>query len=120
MLDRIRGKIRVLFVCTQNKLRSKTAEMLFSGHAAYSVRSAGTGHDAPVKVSAKLLRWADRILVMEQQHVDHLEAHFAEALRGKVVDCLEIPDEFDYMQPELCAILERKVAAVLGPPPGTR
>ena len=33
---------KLLFVCSQNNLRSLTAEKLFDGFPAYQVRSAGT------------------------------------------------------------------------------
>ena len=39
---------RILFVCTQNKLRSPTAEQVFSSWADLEVASAGLGNDAAV------------------------------------------------------------------------
>jgi predicted protein tyrosine phosphatase len=38
---------RVLFICSQNELRSPTAERVFSGRRDLEVASAGLNHDAP-------------------------------------------------------------------------
>ncbi|MEO1186256.1 MAG: phosphotyrosine protein phosphatase, partial [Cyanobacteria bacterium J06636_27] len=35
-------------------------------------------------------------------------------MKGKRVVCLDIPDEYDYMQPELIKILKKKVLPLLG------
>lgn len=37
---------KVLFVCSQNRLRSPTAEQVFSRRRDLEVESAGTNHDA--------------------------------------------------------------------------
>jgi len=60
---------KVLFVCSQNRLRSATAERVFGGRAGLDVRSAGTDHDARVPVSGDLVSWADVILGMQRAHV---------------------------------------------------
>src|SRR5262245_26993563 len=112
LLHRLRRPLtglRLLFVCTQNRLRSKTAETVFQGDG-FAARSAGTGAIAEVKVDAAILGWADLVFVMEEHHLAHLQAHFADALAGKPVVCLDIPDDYDYMQPELVALLRQKVA----------
>jgi predicted protein tyrosine phosphatase len=59
---------RILFVCSQNKLRSPTAEAVFANHAAVEVDSAGLNHDAVVPLSPEQIEWADLILVMEKSH----------------------------------------------------
>ena len=41
--------MHVLFLCSQNKRRSLTAEKLFDGYAGHQVRSAGTEQNARVK-----------------------------------------------------------------------
>ena len=66
----------VLFICTQNCLRSPTAEKVFSGRADCEVSSAGTADDAECPVSADLIEWADEIYVMEQYHRNKLTARF--------------------------------------------
>jgi predicted protein tyrosine phosphatase len=100
----------VLFLCSQNRLRSRTAETVFSDHKGLVVRSAGTLPNAHVRVTEALVAWADCILGMEREHVEYVRAHFEGAAAGKPLVALEIPDDYDYMQPELVALLEAKVA----------
>ena len=46
---------------------------------------------------------------MEKHHAAKLRQRFAVCIRGKKIVCLDIPDHFDLMQPELIALLEQKV-----------
>jgi predicted protein tyrosine phosphatase len=117
MLDQLRAllgrRTRVLFVCSQNRLRSRTAEAVFDGRNGISARSAGTLPIARVRVDEALVAWADLVFGMEAEHVGHVRRHFSAAAAGKVLVSLEIPDEYDYMQPELVALLEARVASYL-------
>ncbi|WP_294235851.1 low molecular weight protein tyrosine phosphatase family protein [uncultured Sphingomonas sp.] len=108
----------VLFVCSQNKLRSPTAEQIFSRRADLEVDSAGTNHDAEHPVTAETLGWADVIVVMEKAHRARLQRRFRAALGGKRIICLDIPDDFAFMQPELVQLLETKLARHLPVPMG--
>jgi predicted protein tyrosine phosphatase len=60
--------LHVLFVCTQNRLRSPTAEQVFADWPGVETASAGVGNDADVPVGNELLAWADLVIVMEQAH----------------------------------------------------
>ena len=100
----------VLFVCSQNKLRSPTAEQVFSRREDLEVDSAGTNHDAENPLTAELVSWADLIFVMEKAHRSKLQRRFRAALAGKRVICLDVPDNFAFMQPELVQLLEMKVS----------
>jgi predicted protein tyrosine phosphatase len=104
---------RVLFLCSQNRLRSPTAERLFSTWPGVEVESAGLNHDATVPVDAELLAWADLVVVMERAHRNRLSRRFRSSLGGKRIVCLDIPDDFEYMEPALVALLERKVPSLL-------
>lgn len=104
---------RILFVCSRNKLRSPTAEQLFSQEPGLEVLSAGTERDADVPVSPELIEWADRIFVMEQTHRTKLQQRFKPYLDGKPIVCLGIPDDYAFMDPALIALLERKVRPFL-------
>lgn len=105
-----RPRIRtVLFVCSQNRLRSPTAEQLFSRREDLEVDTAGTNHDADNPLTDELVAWANVIFVMEKTHRSKLQRRFRAALAGKRVICLDIPDEYDFMQPELARLLEVKV-----------
>lgn len=101
---------RILFLCSQNKLRSPTAEAVFADHPALEVDSAGLNHDAEVPLSEEQVRWADLILVMEKTHRSRLNRMFGKALAGKRVAVLDIPDDYDCMDPVLIAMLKRKCA----------
>ena len=100
---------RVLFVCSRNRLRSPTAERVFGDLAGVEADSAGLAPDAEVPLSRDQLDWADTIFVMERAHRAKLMRTFGGALKGKRVICLDIPDKYAFMEPELVAILERKV-----------
>ena len=102
---------RVLFVCSQNKLRSPTAESVFSGRPGFEVASAGTDPAADVPISSELIEWADVIFVMEKSHRSRIQRHFKPLLKNKRVVVLNIPDEFEYMDPELKKILEAKLGS---------
>jgi len=103
----------VLFVCSQNRLRSPTAEQVFASCKGLEVTSAGLNHDADNPVTPELVEWADLIFVMERAHRSKLQRKFRASLNGKRVVCLEIPDEFDYMEPALVRLLEAKVPRFL-------
>jgi predicted protein tyrosine phosphatase len=104
---------RVLFICTQNRLRSPTAEQVFATWPDVETDSAGLGNDADVPLSPEQVAWADIIFVMEKAHRRRLAAGFKRHLNGKRVICLNIPDDYDYMQPELVALLKTKVGPFL-------
>ena len=58
---------KLLFVCSRNRMRSLTAEKIFSCIPGYKVRSAGTQPQARIVVNEGHLRWADIIFVMENR-----------------------------------------------------
>jgi predicted protein tyrosine phosphatase len=102
--------MRVLFICGANKLRSPTAEHVFSDREGIEVSSAGLRNDATNPLTPELLQWAEIIFVMEPSHRRKLSDRFQRYLGGKRVICLDIPDEYDYMEPSLIELLEKKVA----------
>ena len=59
---------RILFVCSENRLRSPTAETVFSEYEGIEAIGAGTNSDSDTPVSGDLIEWADVILVMEKSH----------------------------------------------------
>jgi predicted protein tyrosine phosphatase len=108
------GRMRkVLFLCTHNRLRSPTAEQVFSTWPGIETDSAGLGADAEVPLSPEQIRWADMIFVMEKVHRKKLSTKFKRYLDGKRVICLDIPDEYDYMQPELVRVLKERAGRFL-------
>jgi len=112
LLD-VKKMLRILFICEANRLRSPTAETIFSGYPDVEARSAGIGKEATVPVSAELLDWADLIFVMEKRHRNIIHSRFKEIYLRKRIICLYIPDEFEFMDPELVSLLEEKVTPYL-------
>lgn len=108
----------LLFVCSQNRLRSPTAEQVFSNRPDMECASAGTNNDAEVPITAEMVEWADVILVMEEAHRRKLTAKFGRHLARKRVICLDIPDRYDYMDPDLVRELRAKVSRYFPRPQG--
>ena len=104
---------RALFICTQNRLRSPTAEQVFASWPDVDTDSAGLGNDANVPLSSEQIEWATIIFVMEKAHRTRLSTRFKKHLNGKRVICLDIPDDYEYMQPELVPLLPAKVGKFL-------
>ena len=105
---------KLLFICSQNRLRSPTAEMVFSQWPGVEAMSAGLNNDATTPVSTDLVEWADIIVVMEKTHKNKLSKKFSAVLKGKRVVVLGIRDEYEYMQPELVQLLKAKVPRSVG------
>lgn len=105
--------IRALFICSRNRLRSPTAEQVFARWPGVETDSAGLASDASVPLSSEQIDWATIILVMEKSHRSRLAARFRRYLGGKRVVCLDIPDDYDYMQPELIRLLEARAGRFL-------
>jgi predicted protein tyrosine phosphatase len=78
---------KILFICSRNRIRSLTAEHIFAKAPGLQVRSAGTENDARVRVTAGHIGWADLVVVV----------------------CLDIPDDFEYMDEELVATLSTRM-----------
>jgi len=108
--------LKILFVCSRNRLRSLTAEEILSGTRGVQVRSAGTQPEAQVVVTEGLIGWADIILVMETSHLDRLRLRFPEDLEGKQTGVLRIPDDSGFVDPDLIDELKAKVPPLLGLP----
>jgi predicted protein tyrosine phosphatase len=104
---------RVLFVCSQNKLRSPTAEQVFSTWENIEVSSAGTNNDACNPLDGEQIEWADIIFVMEKAHRAKILRKYKKSLNGKRIVCLDIPDDYEYMDPALIRILEAKIPKFL-------
>lgn len=100
---------KVLFVCGRNRLRSPTAERVFSHRRDLEVNSAGLNPDADNPLTRELVDWADLIFVMEKGHRSKLQQKHRAGLKAKRVICLDIPDDYAFMDPILIRLLEKRV-----------
>lgn len=105
--------LHILFICSQNRLRSPTAEQVFANWPGVETSSAGLNKDAENPLTPELLEWAHTIFVMERAHRSKLSARFKPHLGDKRVVCLDIPDEYEYMDPELVRLLMSRVPRYL-------
>ncbi|MFD2584133.1 low molecular weight protein tyrosine phosphatase family protein [Pedobacter vanadiisoli] len=105
--------MNILFVCSRNKWRSATAETIYKNHAEHQVRSAGTEPAARIKITAKLIIWADLIFVMEKKHKQRIMERFPEESYGKDMITLDIPDDYQYMDEELIEEINAKTGEYL-------
>jgi predicted protein tyrosine phosphatase len=105
--------MNVLFVCSRNRLRSPTAEAVFSDYPGLDVSSAGTSVDAENPVSLDQVEWADIVFAMEEVHRKKLQEMFPDVLKEKRVVVLRIPDRYSYMDQELIKVLRQRVSQYL-------
>lgn len=105
---------RLLFVCSQNRLRSPTAEAVCQGIQGIEAISAGTNNDAEQPLTGDLIEWADVIIAMEREHRNRINRKFREQLAGKQLLVLGIPDEYEFMQPELVDLLRERLRRWIG------
>jgi predicted protein tyrosine phosphatase len=105
---------RVLFICRVNRHRSATAERLFCKRHDLEVRSAGTSEDALVRVNKRMLEWADVVFTMDDQQRAALERMFPSHPVLDRLICLNIPDDFTFLDPTLITLLEERVKVHLG------
>ena len=102
--------MNILFLCTANIQRSRTAEDLFKSlESEHVFQSAGLSKKYCAKYGSRLctielLNWAEKIYVMESQHIERITEHVGKSYLAKI-EILHIDDVYQYMQPELVAKL---------------
>lgn len=101
--------MNILFVCSRNKWRSPTAEALYKISQKHVVKSAGTEPSARIRLTAKLIAWADIIFVMEKKHKQRMKEKFPSESEEKEIVVLNIPDEYQYMDEELVESIKLSV-----------
>ena len=101
--------LRVVFVCTQNKLRSPTAEAIFARYPGWQVASAGTDRKAENLLTRDLLEWADVAVCMQKVHRDWIRSRLRGAIPDDRLLILGVPDDYEFMDPELVALLMKLV-----------
>jgi len=102
--------MNILFICSRNQWRSPTGEQVWRKTSGLSVRSAGTSPKARRTVNAKDIQWADIIFVMEQKHKNRMKAAFPGPMKFAELYVLDIPDEYQFNDPELKKIIRESTA----------
>ena len=105
--------LRLLFLCSRNHWRSPTAQTVYQNDARVEVRSAGVSASAERRVSEKLLRWADLVLVMETAHKRKLRENFPGLFHELRIEVLDIPDNYQFMDPELITLVQAAVEPLI-------
>lgn len=109
--------MRVLFLCTSNLHRSKTAHDYFAAKLPnHDFKSAGIDEMNCMKYGGTLctpglLRWSDLIFAMQDQHANWIKDAEPEAM-VKVVN-LNVPDIFAYFDSNLIKLLDERVPALI-------
>jgi predicted protein tyrosine phosphatase len=105
--------IKLLFLCSRNQWRSPTAEAVYQNDPRLEVRSAGVSASARRRVSEKLLRWADLVLVMEAAYKKKLREDFPQVIHDLRIEVLDIPDDYEFMDPALVELIKTSVEPLL-------
>lgn len=105
--------VNLLFVCSRNQWRSPTAECIYSKRPFVNVRSRGTSRSARRTVTAEDLKWADIVFVMEDKHKQRLQSEYPSEVRYKELHVLDIPDNYQFMDPELIIEITESVDPIL-------
>jgi predicted protein tyrosine phosphatase len=105
--------MNILFICSRNQWRSRTAETIFKEGQRHNFRSAGTADNARIRVNEKLIKWADLVFVMEKHHKRRLEEKFEGMINDKKIVILDIADDYEYLDEELVEMLRISVGRFL-------
>lgn len=110
--------MKILFLCSSNINRSKTAETFFREHyPQHTFASAGLNEkscrdNGTVFATESMLEAADRIFVMEDKHLWWIVNATGNRFAHKLAN-LEIPDIYRYMDEALLEVLRRKRNEIL-------
>jgi len=104
--------LKLLVLCGRNLRRSPTAELLYRNDPRVVVRSAGLSPSSRRLVNAADVTWADHIAVMETKHCRRLIESIPKASECHVT-VLDIPDEYDFNDPELRDLLSQALESLL-------
>jgi protein-tyrosine phosphatase len=101
--------MNLLFVCSRNQWRSPTAEAVYKNYSGLNVKSAGTEPSARIKLTSKIVEWADVIFVMEKKHKQRIIEKFNSILDKENIIILNIYDDYKFMDVELIEEIKMKV-----------
>jgi predicted protein tyrosine phosphatase len=105
--------MNILFLCTANRDRSRTAEIYFQNkYPNYKFRSAGINkylseRHGGIYIKRYMLDVADKIICMEQVHSDWIVQNIDKKYLSKI-EVLNLGDTETFMNEELIKMLESK------------
>jgi predicted protein tyrosine phosphatase len=99
-----------LFICGKARKRSPTAAAVAADRLGLQTDFAGLSADADERISTEHLAWADTIAVMEKAQLSRLKRQMGPHLKGKRLVCLDIPDDFEFMQPALIDLIASRLS----------
>ncbi|MBE1302408.1 MAG: phosphotyrosine protein phosphatase [Alteromonadaceae bacterium] len=110
--------MKVLFLCTANKNRSKTAEILFNDISEHDVKSAGLSakyceKEGGTLCTEDMLQEADLIYVFEHKHIVRIKEHTGDVYLSKITN-LGIDDVYQVMDDCLIRLLKQKCSRLIG------
>lgn len=111
--------MNILFLCTANKQRSRTAEELFSAlDKKNTYQSAGLSAKYVAKANTRLcteetLIWANKVYVFEDEHIERIKKYTGDAFLSKILN-LQIKDEYQYFQRELVLLILERCDSIHG------
>ena len=102
----------LLFVCSAGILRSPTAAAM-AVKLGYNARSCGAYQYALIRLSVNLIEWADKIIFIGKENynramLDFEAVEYDSDIKDKAI-IWDIPDEYDYMHPELVNAIQQKI-----------
>ena len=103
------SNMKLLFICNQNKHRSRTAEDMFRKE--FDTRSAGLYNANPV--TEQQLSWADVVVVMDDDQRRELGKRFPSQYLKKRIVSLDVPDVYNYGDTELMQRLKTQLHKLL-------
>ena len=97
---------RVLAVCSAGLLRSASINFFLTREFDYNVRNCGiTTEYALIPITEALIEWADHIVFAEQYHYEVVAENLP---KDKSFQVLDIPDIFEYRDPDLLAMIKER------------
>ena len=97
---------RILAVCSASLLRSPTIANVL--HREYGFNTRACGHNleyALIPISEALVYWADEVVFADTESYNAVVAMNNITLKSKTCSILNIPDEYDWNDPELRLII---------------
>jgi predicted protein tyrosine phosphatase len=96
---------KVLCVCSAGLLRSPTTAYVLANEFDCNTRAAGlTTEYALIPVDRVLIEWADEIVCMDESQAEKLRTLYG---TDKPIISLNIPDQFQYRDPELIELIRK-------------